>query len=80
MFKITDFKDSCSYAAAGPATLVLALPAISPNPVQGSSPSFSASFHYVSVPSGTPIFFQVTGANSQIKMSHTDVSGLASFS
>ena len=43
---------------------------VSPNPAQGTSQTFTASFHYVTAPEGTPIFFQVNGANPQVKIVH----------
>ena len=69
VFKITDDKGGCNYAAAKqPASLVLSPPTVSPNPAQGKSQTFTASFHYITAPTGTPVFFDVIGANSQIKM------------
>ena len=43
-------------------------PTVSPNPAQGTSQTFTASFHYITAPLGTPVFFQVIGANPQFKM------------
>jgi hypothetical protein len=81
VFKITDAQGTCNYAAPSqPASLVLAPPTISPNPAQGASQTFTASFHYTKAPLGTPILFQVSGANPQFKMVRSDTNGQASFS
>ena len=56
------------------------LPTVSPNPAQGTSQTLIASFHFTTAPPGTPIFFQVCGANAQIKMVRSDANGQASFS
>jgi hypothetical protein len=80
VFKITDTQGKCNYAAPRqPPSLVLAPPAVSPNPVQGTPVSFTASFHYVTAPVGTPVFFQVTGANPQLQMVRSNATGQASF-
>jgi hypothetical protein len=81
VFKITDAQGTCNYAAPSQrASLVLAPPTISPNPAQGASQTFTASFHYTKAPLGTPILFQVSGANPQFKMVRSDTNGQASFS
>ncbi|MGH7778984.1 MAG: hypothetical protein ACREQR_04060 [Candidatus Binataceae bacterium] len=81
MFKITDASGGCNYAAANPAaSLVLSPSSVSPNPAQGTSQSFIASFHYITVPAGTPIKFVVTGANITSQQAVTDANGQASFS
>ena len=81
VFKITDAKGTCNYAApTQPPALVLAPPAISPNPAQGELQTFGASFHYTKAPLGTPVLFQVAGANPQVKLVLSDANGKASFS
>ncbi len=81
VFKITDSAGACNYAAPSqPPSLVLAPPTISPNPAQGTSQTFTASFHYTEAPLGTPIYFNVAGANPQFKMARSDANGTASFS
>ena len=80
VFKITDNTGACKYApATQPATLTLTPTNVSPNPAQGTSQTFTASFHYTTEPEGTPIFFQVNGANPQVKIVHAS-GGEASFS
>jgi len=80
VYKITDTTGGCSYTAATPApALVLNPNTVSPNPAQGSSQTLTASLHYVTVPTGTPVTFQVAGANPQLGTGKTNASGLASF-
>jgi Bacterial Ig-like domain (group 1)/Thrombospondin type 3 repeat len=80
VFRITDTTGACEYTSVPPApTLALTPTTISPNPAQGTSRSFTASLHYVPAPAGTPVFFQVTGANLQIKMGRADANGQAAF-
>ena len=81
VFKITDAQGTCNYALPSqPPSLVLAPPGISPNPAQGTSQTLIASFHFTTAPPGTPIFFQVLGANPQFKMVRSDANDQASFS
>ena len=81
VFKITDSTGACNYAAAAPSPAIALTPAaVSPSPAQGTSQSFTASLHYVTAPAGVPVVFQVTGANTQIKMVQTGANGQASFS
>jgi hypothetical protein len=80
VFKITAADGSCSYGSSlGSATLVLAPTSVSPNPAQGSQQSFTASFHFASVPDGTPVTLNVSGANPNVLQANT-TSGVASFS
>jgi hypothetical protein len=80
VFKITDTTGACTYAAANPAASLSLTPiGITPNPAQGSSQSFTASVHYATVPDGTPVLLNVSGANPQVIQSNT-AGGSASFS
>jgi hypothetical protein len=80
VFKITDESGACKYTAPQPAPAIALTPTtVSPNPSQGTSQTFAAALHYVSAPSGVPIFFQVAGANPQVQMVKTDSNGQASF-
>jgi kumamolisin len=78
VYKITNADGSCPLAIGGP-SLALSPPTVAPNPAQGSDKSFTASFHYTTVPAGTPLFFVVTGANAQQKQVLTDATGKATF-
>ncbi|MGC1342327.1 MAG: hypothetical protein WA854_08375, partial [Candidatus Binataceae bacterium] len=80
VFKITDTTGACTYAAANPAASLSLTPiGITPNPAQGSSQSFTASFHYSTAPDGTPVLLNVSGANPQAIQGNT-AGGSASFS
>ncbi|MGD0119933.1 MAG: Ig-like domain-containing protein, partial [Candidatus Binatus sp.] len=80
VFRITDTSGACTYAAANPSpSLYLAPIGISPNPPQGSTQNFTATFNYKTVPDGTPVLLTVTGANPQAVQANT-TGGVASFS
>ncbi len=80
VFKITAADGSCNYASSlGSPTLVLSPTSVSPNPAQGSSQSFTVSFHFATVPDGTPVTLSVSGANPQTFQGNT-TGGVASFS
>jgi hypothetical protein len=53
---------------------------VSPNPAQGTAQTFTATFRNATVPVATPVLFQVTGANTVLKLGRTDANGQASFS
>jgi hypothetical protein len=79
VWRITDSTGVCTYAAASHvAALYLSPISISPNPAQGSTQTFTASFHYASVPDGTPVVLSVSGANQQNVQANT-AGGVASF-
>jgi hypothetical protein len=82
VFKITDEKGTCNYAATSQLpSLVLAPPGISPNPEQGIPETFTASFHFMPIPpAGTPITLIVFGPNSQTLLGRTNANGQATFS
>ena len=83
VYRITDSSGSCPFTSANPAPSLSLKPAvIAPNPAQGAVQSFTAIFHYLTVPGGTPVFIQVIGANPQTQMAPSNIfpSGQASFS
>ncbi len=81
VYKLSKADGTCPFTTAiQPASLALTPAAVSPNPAQGTAQTFTASFHYVSAPAGTPVFLQVTGANPQTQMVNSDANGQASFS
>ncbi len=81
VFKITDAGGACNYTAAQPSPAIALTPTtVSPSPAQGTSQTFTAALHYVTAPEGVPVFFQVSGANPQVKMVQTNANGQASFS
>jgi len=80
VYKVTDSAGGCTYTSATPAPTILLTPmTVSPNPAQGTPVTFTATFHYVSVPVDTPVFFAASGANSQVQMVRTNADGEASF-
>ncbi len=80
VFRITDASGGCNYAAANPAaSLVLSPATVVPSPAQGTGQTFTATFHYATVPTGTSVQFFVTGANPQTQQGLTNSSGQASF-
>jgi hypothetical protein len=48
--------------------------------VQGTTQSFTATFHYVDAPAQTPVQFIVTGANPMLRSVNSDATGQATFS
>jgi hypothetical protein len=81
VFKITDDRGSCEYASSvQPPSLVLSPPSLATNPAQGTSESFTASFHYVTVPADRSVSLTVLGANTQVLFGKTDAAGQANFS
>ena len=79
VYKISNADGSCPLVLTGPA-LALSPAATTPNPAQGSAKSFTATFHYASVPAGTPVAFKITGANAGIRVATTNASGVATMS
>ncbi len=80
VYKITDNTGGCNYAAPSPtASLYLSPVSVSPDPAQGSSQTFTASFQYASVPDGTPVVLGVSGANARVLQTKTS-GGVATFS
>ncbi|MGH7932361.1 MAG: hypothetical protein ACREQN_04240, partial [Candidatus Binataceae bacterium] len=80
VIRLTDAGGKCLFPSGSqPATLTLSPPIVSPNPAQGAAQSFTANFHYVSVPDGTPVLLSVGGANPQVLQANT-AGGAAAFS
>jgi kumamolisin len=78
--RITAADGSCNFAAssAGP-TLSLSPATVTPNPLQGTTATFTAILANAGAPAGTPLFVQITGVNPQVVMIRTDADGEASF-
>jgi hypothetical protein len=80
VFKITDNSGACNYASqTQPAMLTLTPTGTSLTDSQGSAQTFTAGFHYVTVPAGTPVRLNVIGANLQSLLGRTNSSGQATF-
>ena len=80
VYRITDTSGGCNYGSnLDSPTLVLSPTSVSPNPAQGTSQSFKATFHYVDIADGTPVVMNVSGANQNVIQANT-IGGVASFS
>jgi kumamolisin len=81
IYKLTKSDGSCGFVPTNPSPALVLTPAsVSPNPAQGSSQTFTATYKNVSVAAGTPVVFKISGANVQVKLATTDASGVASIS
>src|SRR6202040_3736633 len=81
ILKLTPNSGGCGFNPTNPSpTLVLTPSTVSPNPSQGSSQTFTATFKNVTAPAGTPVYFQIIGANAQVKLGNTDANGIATIS
>jgi hypothetical protein len=79
ILKLAPTSGACGFVPSNPSpSLVLAPSTVSPNPSQGISQTFTATFRNTTVPAGTAVFFQITGVNAQTKLGTTDASGVAS--
>ena len=78
VYKITNSDGSCSFGKTISASLSLTPTSVSPNPPQGSTQSFTAAFQLVNAPAGTPILFQVAGADPQFGLVNSS-NGVATF-
>jgi kumamolisin len=80
VYRLTNPAGTCGFVPAGTnPSLSLAPRVISPNPAQGSSQLFTATFQNITVPADTPVFFQITGSNPRLQMVRTDANGQASY-
>ena len=79
--RITAADGTCNFAgsSAGP-TLSLTPLRVTPNPLQGSTQTFTATLQNASSQANIPVFFHVAGANRQDRMVRTDDNGQASLS
>ncbi len=78
VWRITDATGACNYTAPSPPpTLALAPATFSSNAAQGSPVTLTASVHFATVPTGTPVRFQITGANPHSQLANTDSNGNA---
>ncbi len=80
VYKVTNANGGCSFAAAvAPLALTLTPTTVSPDPSQGTSETFTATFRNTDVPEDTPVLFAVKGANPQVRMTRTNADGEAMF-
>ncbi|WP_395641922.1 protease pro-enzyme activation domain-containing protein [Rudaea sp.] len=78
VYKITNADGSCPLKL-NPALLTLSPSTVSPNPAQGTTQTFTTRLQNATVTAGTPVYFQVSGANSQARMVRADQYGVATF-
>ena len=78
VYKITNADGSCPLVLDAP-MLSLSPPVVRPDPAQGTAKTFTSSFHFLNVPTDTPVFFSVGGANTLQGLTHTDANGTATF-
>ncbi len=77
--RITAADGTCNFATSIAApTLTLTPATIAPNPAQGTSQAFTATL--AGAAAGTPLSFQILGANAQFHVVRTDANGQATFS
>jgi hypothetical protein len=78
IYKVTNAAGGCGFAPTNPSpSLALAPAEVSPDPAQGTAQSFTATLHNVPAVAGTPVLFQVSGANPAVQMVRADASGTA---
>jgi len=80
IYKLTRSDGTCGFVPTNPGPALALNPTlVAPNPAQGGTQTFTATFKNISVPTGTTVLFTVAGANTQFKLATTDASGAASF-
>ena len=78
VYKLTPNSGNCGFAATNPApALTLSPSTVSPNPAQGTELTMTAQFSNLNVPADTPVFFNVSGDNTQVRLVRTDANGKA---
>src|SRR5271155_580879 len=78
--RITNTDGTCSFGpAAQPPKINLSPAVVTPNPVQGTSQSFTATLLYGGALGGVPMTLQTTGANPLYQFATTNASGQATF-
>jgi hypothetical protein len=76
VYKLTGPGGSCPFTPTNPSPS-LALTPSSAEAAQGTEHAITATFHNLDVPAGTPVFFEVSGANPRVQMVRTDAAGQA---
>lgn len=80
IYRLAPATGPCEFATTNPSPSVTLSPTgVTPDPQQGGTVAFTATFRNVEVPQGTPVFFRVFGANAQAKLVDTDADGTATF-
>jgi hypothetical protein len=80
VYKLTDSSGGCRFTPTNPSpSLSLTPTTVLPDPAQGTPATFTAIFHNLNVPTGTPVTLTVIGPNLQPRLARTDDSGRATF-
>jgi hypothetical protein len=81
VLRVTNADGSCPFSptSATPA-LLLSPSSVTPNPAQGTSVPFTATFNNLTVPANTPVLFTVLGPNIRTSLARTNANGQAAFS
>jgi hypothetical protein len=78
IYRLAPSDGVCTFAPTSPAAAMKLTPAaVSPNPAQGGSQTFTATLRNASPLSGVPVTFVVNGVNAQMKIVNTDANGNA---
>ena len=81
IYKLAPSSGGCGFAGTSPApTLTLTPLTVSPNPAQGTTQTLTAQFSNVAAPAGTPVYFHIDGANTQLRTVAADGTGTATLS
>ncbi|HET7924703.1 MAG TPA: protease pro-enzyme activation domain-containing protein [Rhodanobacteraceae bacterium] len=81
IYRLAPIDGVCDFATTNPSpALALTPSSVSPNPAQGGVVTLTATFRNIAAPSGTPVYFEVRGANAQTHFARTDGNGTTSFS
>jgi len=78
IYKLSPNSGGCGFVPTNPGpTLALTPVTATPNPVQGGTQTMTAMFKNVTVPAGTPVLFEISGANPGVMLASTDSNGVA---
>jgi len=78
VYRIAPESGVCDFATTNPSpALDLSPRTIAPNPVQGSAITLTATFRNIAAPAGTPVHFEIEGANRDTRLARTDANGTA---
>ncbi|MEO8740401.1 MAG: Ig-like domain-containing protein [Casimicrobiaceae bacterium] len=81
IYRLAPASGACVFSVTNPSPLLTLTPAVVvPNPPQGTSQTFTATFTNVSVPAGTPVTFLIVGPNARTLLATTNASGSATIS
>ncbi len=80
VYKLAPSSGNCGLTPTSPGpALALSPSAVATNPLQGSPLTLTATLSNATPLSGVPVYFQVSGANPQIRLVRTDTTGHAAF-